>query len=679
MKYTFLVLAFLPFCLFAQSTTKQKSKDKIYEKGNENKQVKVRNVTSINSQKVDYSPSFYQNGLVFVSTHGAGPVDKRTGGRFHDLFFAPFDPNGEPIARQEFSTNLNSTGHEGPLTFSQDWGTVYFSRNAEKPDSKGTAIHQQICEAQRGLFDWEKIRPLPFNSDEYSCRHPSLSADGNTLYFSSDMPGGFGGFDIYRSKKDAGGWSKPENLGPEINTEKREGFPFAHESGTLFFASEGHNTLGGLDIFMAKSGENGGNFEEIINLGAPFNSEKDDLGLILDASTTHGFFSSTRPNSVGEDDIFSFEIEDGLHGINRPVTTHAGIAVTDAFTNQPLQGASIRVLERSQDGYASGGDFYDVVLQPDENASNNLALRLVRKNADDLGPTDLFSNARGEAYFDFVPGRDYLLVITLDGYKVGDKLYTGESNPTESLNINLEPLPRCKPVRGVIKTDGYGTPIANAVVKFADKKSGKQELVRTNLNGEFDFCLGLEGDWMLLAEKEGFIGKAEPIKLDGAAKIFKEIKLARDRILGNDAPQANLAPPQPLEVGSVITLDKIYYDFNRATLNESACRQLEGLVTVMRQYPTMEIDLLAHTDTRGGTSENQKLSDERAKNAKIYMVARGISAERINAMGMGETAPRNHCTEGVNCTEEEHGFNRRTEVKVRKINEGVKVGFRGEK
>jgi outer membrane protein OmpA-like peptidoglycan-associated protein len=520
------------------------------------------------------------------------------------------------------------------------------------------------------------VRPLPFNSDEYSCRHPSMSADGMTLYFSSDMPGGFGGFDVYRVKKEGADWSKPENLGAEINTASREGFPFVHESGALFFASEGHNSLGGYDIFLAKSTEKTTDFNEISNIGAPFNSEKDDLGFILDASATRGFFSSTRSPSTGEDDIYEFTAEDGLHGINLQETMRAPIAVTDAFSGQALQGASIRVLERSQDGYASGGDFYDVVLQPDENGSDNLALRLVRKNAEDLGKTDLYSNARGEALFDFVPGKDYLLVVSLDGYKVGDKLYTGEEKPTGNLAILLEPLPKCRPIRGVVKTETYGTPIVNAVVKFVDSKSGKQEMVRTNLNGEFDFCLGLEGNWTLLAEKEGFIGKADLINLASTDKIFKEIKLARDRIIQNDVPQSNFAP-QPLAVGSVITLDKIYYDFNKATLNESACRQLEGLVAVMKQYPSMEIDLLAHTDTRGGAAENTKLATARAQNAKAYVVARGIPDSRINAVGKGESEPRNQCRDGVECTEDQHAYNRRTEVKVRKINEGVKVEYKG--
>ena len=319
------------------------------------------------------------------------------------------------------------------------------------------------------------------------------------------------------------------------------------------------------------------------------------------------------------------------------------------------------------------------MLQPDEFGSNSLSMRLVRKNADDLGPADLYANARGEAFFDFIPGRDYLLVISMDGYKVGDKLYTGLENPASGLDIGLEPLPRCKPVRGVVLSDGFGTPIANAVVKFVDNNSKKQELVRTNLNGEFDFCLGLDGDWTLLAEKDGFIGKADPIKLDETGKIYKEIKLMRDKLIDSDVPQTVGLPPQPLAVGSVITLDKIYYDFNRATLNESACRQLEGLVTVMKQYPTMEIDLIAHTDTRGSTADNLKLSEERAKNAKIYMVARGVAEGRIIAIGNGESVPRNHCLDGVECSEEEHGFNRRTEVKVRKISEGVKVEFRGNK
>ena len=140
-------------------------------------------------------------------------------------FFAPFDPNGEPVARQEFSAELNANiNNEGPVTFSHDWNTVFFSRNSDKSDAKGIA-HQQIFEATRGLFDWEKTRLLPFNSIDFSCRHPSLSADGQTLYFSSDMPGGFGGFDLWKVRRDGAGWSKPENLGAEINTEGKEGFP----------------------------------------------------------------------------------------------------------------------------------------------------------------------------------------------------------------------------------------------------------------------------------------------------------------------------------------------------------------------------------------------------------------------------------------------------------------------
>ena len=393
------------------------------------------------------------------------------------------------------------------------------------------------------------------------------------------------------------------------------------------------------------------------------------------------FFSSNRPSGYGLDDIFEFEIEDGLHGVNRPVAVRASIEVVDAFTGKPMQGAAIRVLERSADGYLNGGDFYDVVLVPDEGGAGSLSMKLQRKDAEELGKPDLFSNAIGEALFDFVPGKDYLLVVTKDGYKTGDKLYQGEENPTGNLIVNVEPLPQCQPVKGRVKTEAYGTPIANAVVKFFDKKTGNQELVRSNLNGDFDFCLSLAGDWTILAEKDGFIGKTEPVKLGGSGKIYKEISLARDRILQSDSPNAaNLGlPPQPLEVGSVIVLDKIYYDFNKATLNESACRQLEGLVSVMRQFPTMEIDLTAHTDTRGSTDENQKLSDERAKNAKIYLVARGVLAARINAIGKGETEPRNQCKDGVECSEEEHAFNRRTEVKVRKINEGVKVEYQGNK
>src|SRR5690606_30884883 len=146
------------------------------------------------------------------------------------------------------------------------------------------------------------------------CMHPSLSPDGMKLFFSSNMPGGYGGRDIYMSEKQGDTWSKPVNLGPEINSEKDEAFPFFHESGVLFFASEGHSGYGGLDLFMLDLSTR--TWGKVINLGKPFNTPQDDFGMIVNTEGTSGYFSSNRDGGMGKDDIYFFDANGGLQGLN---------------------------------------------------------------------------------------------------------------------------------------------------------------------------------------------------------------------------------------------------------------------------------------------------------------------------------------------------------------------------
>ncbi len=675
------IVAVLPFST-AQTTSKAKSKDKIAEKGRENRNVRVRNCSPINSPNLDFSPAFYQNGLVYVSSKKkAGPVDPSLGETFFELYFAPFDPNQEPAAPSRFSMALNSAQHEGPVTFSADGNTIFFTRNNEsksgaaKADKKGV-IRMKIFEAQRGAFDWENVRELPFNADEHSCIHPSLSADGLSLFFASDMPGGFGGMDIWRAKREAGGgWSRPENLGSAVNSEANEAFPFAHARGNLFFSSNREGAMGGLDIFMARpDAALNGHFDEVVNLGAPFNSTEDDLGFILEADGRRGFFSSSRSGGYGKDDIFSFETgENGIEGMEKAASRRTGLEVVDAITGAGLQGAAIRVLQREKDGYLSGGDFYEPQLIALSEDASQLELRLIRKNERELGQPDLFSNARGGAQFDFLDGKDYLILVSKEGYRTAERLFSVSTSGLEAPKIALEPTPACRPIQGTVKREDGGAPISNAIVRFFDQKSTREEMVRTNSEGFFDACLAANGDWMLMAEKQGFVGKTASISLAGDGKIVKEIKLTTAPT-GQVVEQTPMLGAKKLEVGSTITMEKIYYDFNQARHNADAIRQLNTLAAVMKRYPTLEIDLISHTDSKGSAEANQKLSDERAKNAKDYLVkAGGVAATRINAYGKGESQLKNRCADGSNCTEDEHGENRRTEIKIRKLAEGVQV------
>jgi outer membrane protein OmpA-like peptidoglycan-associated protein len=659
----------------AQQTSKSKSKSKLYEKGLENKHVKIRNEKSLNSPNSDFSPSYYQNGLVYVSSRQKkGKQDVNTGQTFFELYFAPFDPAGDPTTPSNFSLEINSALHEGPVTFSHNYKTMFFTRNnmnkGQRKADKSGVVRLKIYESKRGKEDWGNINELPFNNDSYSCMHPTLAIDGTTLYFASDMPGGYGGYDLYVSTRTKAGWSQPENLGIGVNTDKDEVFPFIHSNGTLFFSSNGHNTIGGLDLYFSELSN--GKFSEVTNLGEPFNSTKDDLGIIMNDDASKGFFSSNRSPSFGSDDIYSFEVEKGIEGVAKPTTQRATILVLDTKTGKPLQGAAIRILEPSEEGFISGQkDFYDIDLQPLNEQGNTFNLNIVRKGADKLGkPTD-YSNAVGEANYEFMQYRTYLILASADGYKTGERFFTLEPDAEGIVKIMMEDAPICLKANGMIASDGVGARISNANIRFTHKVTQRQITARTNLNGEWDVCLPSDGEYTMQVEKEGFNTETVNFSAYKARPNFKEVRLISASMASTATTNAPKPSPRldaaPVREGAIVVMEDIYYDYNKSTLNEKASGQLDVLCKLMQEYPKMEIDLISHTDSRGDEKGNLKLSEIRAQNAKKYMIYRNIEPNRINAVGKGDAEPRNNCKRGGNCTEEEYKFNRRTEVKVRKM------------
>lgn len=673
-----LILAFSALMLFvaapalAQQSSKSKSKDRFREKDDANNIIRLRNATALNSNGTDYSPVFYKDdGIVYVSSRQKnGPQDKKTKETFFELYYSPFDPNKEPATPQKFSLEINSSLHEGPVTFDREAKTMFFTRNnmhkgVQKADNRGI-VRLKIYQADRGPVDWQNLRELPFNSDDYSCLHPSLSIDGEHLYFASDMPGGFGGFDLYRSDKDPGGaWGTPVNLGPDVNSDKNELFPFIHEGGTLFFASDGHNTLGGLDLFFVDQTADGQT--AVVNLGEPFNSKEDDLGFILNSDGTRGFLSSSRAGGYGKDDVYSFTIEKGIKGVEKPVAQPVQILVTDARTGQPIQGASIHILKQTEGGFAGSSDqsFYNVDLMPIQDRPNALNFQLVRKNASDLGKPDLLTNAVGEARSDFLRYRTYLLLANFEGFQTSEKFYSMDEDGTGIVRIAMSPAPTCYHAGGIVGTETFGTRIANANLRFIHKVSGHIELVRTNQNGQYDLCLPLEGDYLVQVDRDGFKPDNFSATVVKGQVAFNEIRL-RPAEVGLDA-EATLPLAAGLKPGTVIVMDKIKYEQNKATLNQTAVRHLDALYDLMVRYPEMEIDLVSHTDTRGDANANLELSTERAKNAKTYLIYRGIADKRINAIGKGGTEPRNQCAQGVTCSDAEHLINVRTEIRIRRI------------
>ncbi|MEM9819698.1 MAG: OmpA family protein [Bacteroidota bacterium] len=659
----------LAVAMQAQQTSKTKAAKKLYEKGGS---VKVINANAINTTQLEFSPTFYQNGIVFATSRRTqGLRDDNIDETFFELFYAESDGNGLPLKPKEFSVQMNSQLHEGPVTFSRDGATVYFTRNnLRKGVSKAGAngkVHLKIYEAQKGERDWEDIKELSFNSDDFSSCHPTLSADGKKLYFSSDREGGLGGMDLWVVERMADGWSEPINLGAEINTEKNEVFPFIHSSGNLFFASNGYAGAGGLDLYMIDlSGKKWG---KATNLGEPFNSTGDDLGLILDPTGTTGYFASDREGGRGKDDIYLFEAPDGIWGRTTPLSFNTTISVFDESTSDAISGADIRIFERTSDGFVgNGNDLYEAILMPVEDGSSELVFKLVRKDASQLGAPDKVSDAQGQAIHEFLGESRYLILVSKDGYASKEVVYSTIGN-TGAPTIEV-PLGRrtCADLTGVVKDKTTNANIPNALVAIWSGCEGSEEIVRTDAQGNFTYCLPPGCEYMVKGSKENYTSEYEKLSTaSNSGPLSATLMLSP---LGNTS-----TTPTGLTSGSVIVLENIYYDFNKSYIRTGAARELDELLALMRQHPSMKIELGSHTDARGSNQYNQRLSDRRAASAKEYLVSRGIAGSRIAALGFGEGNLRNKCSDGVNCSEEEHQYNRRTEVRVTAIDTPLDVRY----
>ena len=304
----------------------------------------------INSSKSDYGSAFYNNKVVFTSARDTGGVGKRkqgwTGESFTNLYAADMGAEGALSAPQRFGNKLNSKFNEATPVFTKDGKTVYFTRNnyltKKGKDKEGTTL-LKIYKATLEGDTWSNITELPFNSDDYNVAHPALSPDEKTLYFASNMPGTHGQSDLFKvSINSDGSFGKPENLGTVINTEGRETFPFITKENELYFASDGHPGLGGLDVFVSKA-EKDGSYKDVFNVGEPLNSSYDDFSFLINNTTHIGYFTSNRPNGEGNDDIYKFKETKKLEYTCEQLLT--GV-VTDQQTGAPIANARVTLADQ---------------------------------------------------------------------------------------------------------------------------------------------------------------------------------------------------------------------------------------------------------------------------------------------------------------------------------------------
>lgn len=305
----------------------------------------------VNSKFSDYGSSFFGTKLVFASARDTGGVSKKvfkwTNKSFTNLYWSEMKPDGEMGTPERFERKINSKFNESTPVFTKDGQTMYFTRNNFLEGKRGKDANKNtLLKLYKATIDkegeWRNVTELPFNSNNYSVAHPALSVDEKTLYFASDMTGTLGQSDLFKVKiNEDGTYGVPENLGPEINTEGRETFPFVSNDNELYFASDGRPGLGGLDVFVAKI-EVDQSFYGIQNVGEPINSKQDDFAFLIDSKNRNGFFTSNREGGKGYDDIYRF-VENKKLICEQTLT---GL-VTDLDSGQILPNAKISLFDKN--------------------------------------------------------------------------------------------------------------------------------------------------------------------------------------------------------------------------------------------------------------------------------------------------------------------------------------------
>ncbi|HMR46430.1 MAG TPA: OmpA family protein [Bacteroidia bacterium] len=296
----------------------------------------VENVAALNTKYFDFAvatSNLEKNTLYFTSSRAEASGNKNDawyGEKFYDIFKSTQDNNGKWSIPTPISEAINTAASEGAMTFDAKGNVMYFTR-CQKSDEKGK---EGQCKIYKSVYDgakWGAPELLPFNSDNYTCGQPSLSEDGTTLYFASDMPGGAGGKDIWMTKNENNAWSTPVNIS-SINTAGDEMFPYIAPNGKMYFSSNGHMGMGGLDIFTATL-ENGA-WANVTNLKYPINSSWDDFGMMFNTATT-GYLTSNRDGGQGQDDIYSFVVP--------PANFAVYGRVYDTDTKEPISGATVEL------------------------------------------------------------------------------------------------------------------------------------------------------------------------------------------------------------------------------------------------------------------------------------------------------------------------------------------------
>ena len=610
--------------------------------------------TEINTEYSDFGPAYFENGIVYASAREGSSSGKRYDWydqAFLDLYFAPLDSQKRLGLPQRLTSAVNTRFHEGPAAFYARGRRMIFTRNnyygRHRGKSKDYQMKLKLYTALRDdtlTMDWTEVRSFPHNSDEYSSGHPTVSADGSRLYYVSDRRGGQGGTDIYVCKWQRNTWGRPINLGERVNTPGNEMFPFIHPSGVLYFASDGHGGLGGLDIYRIDLNEESAPAR---NVGYPINSSYDDFGLIAGQDEADGFFSTNRDAGLGNDNIYRFRYRPSA-SISVP-----GM-VRSAQDSTPLAMAQV-LLQRSPGDRAPGDTLANVQTEADGTFTFSLdwehRYRVTATRSGYSPDTVRFSTQRGAARPDSVVLYLDRSLLAGNGSPRGANVPGVGSPEARFANGTHDPSLRdaapAVMVRGTTLNRSTQQLLPGTTVTLENVETKEIRQYVTDSAAQYRFAISAGQSYRLRAERAAYIGSNQVFSTQDTTGI-----LTYDLLLDS------------IEVGRVVRLDRIFYDFDKWNIRADAIPELEHLLAALRGYPSMKIELSSHTDVRGSDAYNHYLSSQRAQIVVSYLIAQGIRPDRMVAKGYGETKLTNDCGNDVPCSEEQHQENRRTEFMI---------------
>jgi outer membrane protein OmpA-like peptidoglycan-associated protein len=660
-------------------------------------------IAKFNSPKSDeFSPVYYKNGLVFCSNRRWNLLKNYQTSDNKGLLKINYVDTVSGKVRL-FSKNLCTKFNDGPASFSKRGDTIYFSRNLKVDE----ATKENSPRNKLGIFtailekdSWVKILDLRFNNEYYNITTPFISPDGKRLFFASDNPAGHGGTDLYYCKWKGDYWDDPVNMGPEINTSGNESYPFVNREGGLFFSSDGHQGLGGKDIFYTKEVNN--KWLKPVHLDPPVNSSYDDFGLIADSVMNTGYFSTKRGKSA---DIYRFKTNfHQLFYCDKQRVNQYCFKFSDEG-KIPVDGRYLVLVWNFGDGTTATGQNvehcfkgpgkYLVQLEAVDKKTGRSFFSKLSYNLDlkDIEQPVIMSPASGlvgdplsfDALSSNFPGSEILNYTW--NYGDGGRSEGVKLNHTYfekgDYEVKLGVIVRNNKT-GIIKEVCAIQPVRIFSDKLAKTESDKKTKSPVPIINILDYDYALISN-IYSAEKlnsQDIVYSVEiassKTKLASNDKAFKNLPV-KFRIKEEFLPRENLysylideelslmatypayneittlgysnarvvayipEDPATRELNNMkrvfgISADA-FFKKNSYTLASEGTQLLDQILGFLSKYPTLKLEIACHTDNQGSESSNQSLSQQRADAMVNYLVINGVSRLRLTARGFGSTRP----------------------------------------